>query len=324
MADEQVATVRRFNRFYTRHIGVLDGHALASSISMSLSEGRVLFELTRSAELSAAELGDALDIDAGYLSRILRGFESKGWITRRASPSDGRRRTIRLTAAGRRAYAKVDAIANEHTAAQLSSLSSQQRDRLVTAMRDIEAIWGGGDGGDGAAADRASCSLRTHGPGDLGWILQRHGEFYAANHGFEGGFEALVAEIVSRFARTFDERYERLWIAEVDGERAGSIALMRSDVGPQTGQLRLLLVEPFARGRGVGAALVRECLRFAGAVGYERVRLETESSLAAAARLYERFGFARVETRDNRLFAVRGRGASTVEIWEHVGTARDV
>ncbi len=288
----RVEAVRRFNRFYTRRIGVL-GEGLASS-PFSLTEARVVYELARRGEATAAELGRDLGLDAGYLSRLLRGFERRGLLRRRPSESDGRRSLLGLTPEGEAAFAELDAGTRREVGALLSALPEEEQDRLVGAMRAIEGVLGAPPEG------RASYLLRPHGPGDLGWVVQRHGALYAREYGWDERFEALVAEIAAKFLRELDPRRERCWIAERDGEPVGSVLLARES--DETAKLRLLLVEPRARGLGIGSRLVEECVRFARGTGYRRVTLWTNDVLRAARRIYEEAGFRLVREEPHHSF----------------------
>ena len=279
--DGRVEAVRRFNRFYTQKIGVLDEGLLHSPYS--LTEVRVLYELAHRDRPVAAGLGKELGLDAGYLSRILRGFRAKGLVDRRPSDSDGRQSVLSLTARGRRALAPLEARASEEIAALLKRLPEPRQIRLVGAMRIIESVL------EPFAGSQAPYLLRQHQPGDMGWVVQRHGELYAEEYGWNERFEALVAAIVARFIERFDPRRERCWIAERDGERLGSVFLVK-DSG-LTARLRMLLVEPEARGLGIGSRLVDECVRFARQAGYRRIRMWTQSILLAARKIYRRAGF---------------------------------
>jgi DNA-binding MarR family transcriptional regulator/GNAT superfamily N-acetyltransferase len=277
--ERRVAAVRRFNRFYTSRIGVL--HYLGSDFS--LAEVRVLYELAHRADPPAAtELCRDLGVDAGYLSRLLRGFERRRLITRTRSEIDGRRSHVALTAAGRAAFAPLGARSHDEIAALLAPLAEPDQQRLVEAMQTIEGILGGRD-------RTPPFTLRPHRPGDMGWVVQRHGALYAEEYGWDERFEALVAGIVAKFIEHYDAARERCWIAEKDGERVGSVFLVRRSA--TVAQLRLLLVEPRARGLGVGTHLVAECERFARDVGYRTIVLWTNSVLLAARRIYEAAGY---------------------------------
>jgi DNA-binding MarR family transcriptional regulator/N-acetylglutamate synthase-like GNAT family acetyltransferase len=262
--DRRVAAVRRFNRFYTRQIGILDEAYLGSATS-------------------ASELRAELGLDAGYASRILAAFERRGLIERRTSDADARRSLIRLTARGQQAFATLDVAAREQIGALIGRLAVADQTKLVQAMTIIEDLLSHSGSREGALV------LRAHRSGDLGWVVQRHGELYRQEYGWDERFEALVAAIVARFVDKLDERRERAWIAELDGERVGCVfCVARSKT---IAQLRLLLVEPSARGRGLGTRLVAECVAFARAAGYRKLMLWTNSVLVDARRLYERAGF---------------------------------
>jgi DNA-binding MarR family transcriptional regulator/predicted N-acetyltransferase YhbS len=280
--DDRVAAMRRFSRFYTRRIGVLQARFLDSPFS--LAEARVLYELAQRARPTASELGQALGLDAGYLSRILAGFESRGLLGRRPSPSDGRRSLLRLTAKGRRAFASLDRRSRDETAALLAPLAAGEQGRLVGALQTVERLLGGVP-----VAAGGPYVLRSLRPGDIGWVVHRHAVLYAREYGWDERFEALVAGIAAKFIAGHDPARERCWIAERDGEIVGSVLLVRQS--RTVAKLRLLLVEPAARGHGIGARLVDECIRFARQAGYRRIMLWTNDVLAAARRLYEKAGF---------------------------------
>ncbi len=290
--DRRVDAVRRFNRFYTQKIGVLREGLLGSPFS--LAESRVLYELAHRHEPTAAALAADLGLDAGYLSRILRGFERRGLIGRRASQSDGRQSLLSLTARGREAFAPLDAGARVEIAAVLTRLPEAEQGRLVDAMQAIEDLLGP------EPSSRAPYLLRPHRPGDMGWVVQRHGALYAREYGWDESFEALVAEIVAKFVRHYDPKRERCWIAEKDGENVGSVFVVRQS--KTVAKLRLLLVEPKARGLGLGGRLVDECIRFARQVGYRKLTLWTNDVLHAARRIYERAGFRLVRRERHRSF----------------------
>jgi DNA-binding MarR family transcriptional regulator/N-acetylglutamate synthase-like GNAT family acetyltransferase len=300
--DRRIADLRRFNRFYTQKIGVLQEGLLKSPFS--LTEARVLYELAREEQLTATRLGTQLGLDPGYLSRILRGFERRGLIRRTRSSTDRRLGLLSLTAQGLAAFAPLDARSHDQIGVMLHDLSEDEQIRLVAAARMIERLLGPGSG------DRAPYLLRPHRPGDLGWVTQRHGALYAQEYGWDMRFEALVAEIVAKFIRNFDPRRECCWIAEKDDENVGSVVLVEE--AATAAKLRLLLVEPKARGLGIGARLVQECLHFARQAGYRTVRLWTNSVLVAARRLYERAGFRLIEAQPHCSFGHELIG----EIWE--------
>jgi DNA-binding MarR family transcriptional regulator/N-acetylglutamate synthase-like GNAT family acetyltransferase len=272
--DSRVASVRAFNRFYTRRIGLLG--------SQPLPQARVLFELGQRPTTAVADLRRVLDLDAGYLSRLLAGLEADGLVVRRRSAADARRHEVSLTAAGVAKYADLDARSAADIRALLHTLSDDDQRRVLAAMHTVE------DALDGAAGPRG-VTVREPRPGDLGWAVQRHGALYAEEYGWDETFEALVARIVADFAEHRDPARERAWIAEVAGERVGCVFCTRQD--DAVAKLRLLLVEPDARGMGVGARLVDECLRFARRAGYEAITLWTNDVLHAARRIYERAGF---------------------------------
>ena len=281
----QVDEVRAFNRFYTPEVGALDRTLLHSPFS--LTEVRVLYEIANGAGVTATGLAELLRIDAGYLSRIIRRFQERRLIRRERSPLDGRESRLSLTAAGRRAFAKLNRLAQTEVTRRLEPLSLHNRSRLVEAMRVIRDILE-------PAPDRTTgarpVELRAPRPGDLGWIVHRHGVLYAEEFGWDQRFEGLVAGIVAAFAAKNDAATERCWIADSQGEPVGSVFLVRRS--PRVAQLRLLLVEPSARGLGVGARLVDECINFAREAGYRKLMLWTHSNLIAARQIYARRGFA--------------------------------
>jgi DNA-binding MarR family transcriptional regulator/GNAT superfamily N-acetyltransferase len=287
-----VEAVRRFNRFYTRQIGVLEEGLLRSPFS--LAEARVLYELAQRDQPTAAELCKELGLDAGYLSRILRGFARRGLVEKRPSSTDGRQSLLALSADGRAAFGLLQRAARDQIGALLEPLSGDGQGRLLQAMRTIESLLGA------APEPKVPYLLRPHQPGDLGWIVHRHGLLYAEEYGFDEQFEALVAEIVAQFARQHDPRRERCWIVERDGAPVGSVMLVRQS--DEVAKLRLLLVEPAARGLGIGARLVQECERFARRAGYRKVTLWTNSVLHAARRIYEQAGYRLVHEEAHHSF----------------------
>jgi DNA-binding MarR family transcriptional regulator/GNAT superfamily N-acetyltransferase len=291
--EQQIETVRRFNRFYTRQIGLLQDGYLESPYS--LTEVRVLYELAHRAQATASVLGKDLGLDASYLSRILRRFEARGLIAREASSADGRQKVLRLTDVGKRAFAPLDARARDDVAAMLQTLTTPERDRLVNAMRTVEGVLG-----QGPALRNELYLLRPHRPGDMGWVVHRHGVLYAQEYGWDEQFEALVASIVAEFIQNFDPKWERCWIAERDGENIGSIFLVRQS--DDVAKLRLLLVEPSARGLGLGTRLVNECVAFARLAGYGKLTLWTNDVLRAARRIYEGAGFRLVHQAPHHSF----------------------
>ena len=280
----RIEAVRRFNRFYTRQIGVLQEHLLASPFS--LTEARVLYEVAHHDDTTARALGAALQLDAGYLSRILDTFRKRGLIERAPSATDGRQRLLRVTRRGRQAFATLDGQSTRSVRALLLPRADEAQARLIDSMRTIEAILG-------AQQPTPPYVVRSPRPGDMGWVVQRHGAIYAREYGWDATFEALVAEIVAKFIRQFDPKHEHCWIAERDGLNVGCVFLVRKT--RTVGQLRLLLVEPSARGLGIGARLVEECSRFARRVGYRRIVLWTNSVLHTARRIYEAAGYRLTE-----------------------------
>jgi DNA-binding MarR family transcriptional regulator/GNAT superfamily N-acetyltransferase len=281
---ERVAAVREFNRFYTSVIGVLREGLLETPYS--LTEARVLFELGRLDSAGAAELRRLLDIDAGYLSRMLARFESDGLLTRSRSASDARRRSIRLSRRGRRVVKTLDARSAAKVGDLLAQLPEPEQRRLLGAMGAIRGILE-------ESEQSGSVSLRPPRPGDLGWVVHRHGALYAQEYGWSEKFEALVAGVVAEYASRRDRRLQRAWIAELDGEPVGCVLCMRKD--EKVAQLRLLLVEPGARGIGVGSRLVEECVGFARGAGYERIVLWTNDVLRSARPIYEAAGFELID-----------------------------
>lgn len=301
-SDSDVSAVRAFNRFYTKKLGVLDQHLLKSPFS--LSEARVLYELAQGEGLSAKEIAATLGLDPGYLSRIVQSFDEKGLLTRTPLPSDRRQQLLGLTAKGRQSFAKLDRSSQSEIAAMLDELTGRDRDRLVQAMATIEDVL------EPRAMLRSAVLLRSHRPGDIGWVVSRHGAVYAEEYGWDISFEALVAEITAQFLRAFDPEREHCWIAEIDGEPVGSIFLVKGT--DDVAKLRLLLVEKKARGLGVGRALVEQCIRFAREKNYQTVVLWTQSILTAARDIYRRAGFQLVAEEPHRSFGVDLMG----ETWE--------
>ena len=290
--EQRVEAARRFNRFYTRTIGVLREGAYKSPFS--LTEVRVLYELAHRDQPTATALGRDLGLDAGYLSRILRGFERRGLVLKTRSAADGRQSHLALTAQGRKVFAPLNARSHDEVAALLGGLSSAAQGRLVGAMQTIERLLGDRE------EPHAPYVLRSPQPGDLGWVVHRHGAVYAQEYGYDAQFEALVAGIVAQFVQRLDPKRERCWIAEQRGEVVGSVFLVARS--KTVAQLRLLLVEPNARGSGLGTRLVSECVRFARQTVYRKVMLWTQSELRAARRLYEAAGFRMVRKEKNHSF----------------------
>jgi DNA-binding MarR family transcriptional regulator/GNAT superfamily N-acetyltransferase len=291
---QRIEAVRRFNRFYTRQIGLLREGLLRSPFT--LAEARVIYELAQRAQTTATELGQELGMDAGYLSRIVRELEGRGLIERRPSDLDRRRQLLSLTDRGREAFAELDTASRGEIEALLVALPVEDQRRLEASMRVIERVLGAGP------EPRVPYLLRPPRSGDFGWVVHRHGVLYAEEYGWDETFEALVAEIVADFIRNFDPKRERAWIAERDGENVGSVFLVRHPEREGVAKLRLLLVEPKARGLGIGRRLVQECTRFARQAGYRAITLWTNSVLEAARRIYEREGYRLVHSEPHHSF----------------------
>lgn len=283
--EQRVGAVRRFARFYTRRIGLLDEGLLDSPFS--LSQARVLYELAQQREATATALASALDIDHGYLSRILRGFEERDLIVRRRDKSDGRQVVISLTTKGHKAFASLDHRSQRETGGLLKHLDDAEQVRVVTAMETIERLIGRD------AAPERRVTLRSHQPGDMGWVVARHGALYAAEYGWSSHIEAITAEIVSGFLKTSDPARERCWIAEIDGEPVGSIFLVRDS--DEVARIRLLIVDPKGRGLGIGRMLVEASIAFARNAGYRKITLWTHAVLTAARAIYQKQGFRLIE-----------------------------
>lgn len=280
-----VSSVRQFNRFYTKQIGLLRRGYLESPFS--LTEVRILFELAHRKYPVAAELAKDLRLDPGHLSRLLANFEKRGLLIRKPSGTDARQSHLLLTKRGRKAFAPLETRSEKETAAMLNQLSPSDRKRLVDAMHTIENLLGA------PPPALPGYVLRPHRPGDMGWVVHRHGALYAAEYGWDEHFEALVAEIVAKFVQNFDPKRERCWIADQGGANIGSVFLVKKS--DRVAKLRLLLVEPSARGLGLGKRLVNECIRFARRAGYRKITLWTQSNLLAARNIYEKAGFRLVK-----------------------------
>jgi DNA-binding MarR family transcriptional regulator/N-acetylglutamate synthase-like GNAT family acetyltransferase len=288
----RVEAVRRFNRFYTQQIGVLQKGLLDSPFS--LVEVRVLYELAHRQDPTASELAADLGLDAGYLSRILRGFKQRGLIARKSSESDARRSHLSLTSQGQQTFASLNARAREEVSAVVNKLIPADQESLVESMQIIERLLGS------ESKNHVPYIIRPHQHGDMGWVVHRHGVLYAQEYGWDQQFEALVAEIVAKFLRHYDPKREHCWIAERNGEIVGSVFLCKRS--KTVGQLRLLLVEPKARGLGIGARLVAECVRFARQAGYKKITLWTNDVLHAARHIYQRAGFQLVHEAPHHSF----------------------
>jgi DNA-binding MarR family transcriptional regulator/GNAT superfamily N-acetyltransferase len=280
-SEERIGTVRQFNRFFTRQIGVLREGLLHSPYS--LTEARILFELGQSNQVTASKLGRELGLDAGYLSRILARLEQQGLLEKVRSENDGRQLLLSLTAAGREAFALLDQRSREEVSEMLEDLGEEDQQHLLKAMQTIESLLSNG------FKFSEPFVLRPHEPGDMGWVTHRHGVLYAQEYGWDEHFEALVAQIVADFINHYNPARERCWIAEMDGEIIGSVFVVQSS--ETVAKLRLLLVEPKARGLGLGTRLVEECIRFARRRGYQKLMLWTNSILLEARHIYEKTGF---------------------------------
>ena len=305
-SKSQIASVRRFNRFYTREVGALRKNFLDTP--WSLGEMRVLFEIANGAEVTASDIAKALDFDAAYLSRMLARFEKDGLVTRTRSDADGRVSYLGLSTKGRTRFAAANARQLEQTTTMLARLGGAEREWLVGAMQAIEALVAGEVAGD-------SCTLRDPAPGDLGWMVKRHGELYFEEYGWSGPFEGMCARIVSDFVANFDAKLEKCWIAVMCGEPVGCVMLVKDD--PKAGKadvarIRLLLLDPKARGMGLGRRLAEECVAFARAKGYRRVTLWTHAELTAARAIYAKLGFRKTgqESHDD------WGGKATSEFWD--------
>ncbi|PIG91912.1 helix-turn-helix domain-containing GNAT family N-acetyltransferase [Gloeocapsopsis sp. IPPAS B-1203] len=299
---EQIEAVRRFNRFYTQQIGVLHEGILKSSFS--LTEARIIYELAHYEKLTATQIANKLDLDAGYLSRILREFKKRGLIDKQPSETDGRQTILCLTEQGQNSFTMLNACSHDEIGAILDKLSTAEQSRLIKAMQVIEELLGT------RLEQKVPYILRLHQPGDLGWIVHRHGVLYAEEYGWNEQFEALVASIVAEFVQNYDSKRERCWIAERDDEIVGSVCLVtQSD---EVAKLRLLFVEPKVRGLGIGTRLVNECVRFARQAGYSKVTLWTNNILLAARHIYEVVGFRLVHEEEHDSFGHHLIG----EVWE--------
>lgn len=306
-SQSQINAVRRFNRFYTREVGVLRKNFLDTP--WSLAEMRVLFEIANGERVTAGDVGKALDLDAAYLSRMLKGFEKDGLLTRVRSKTDARVSFLALTAKGKKQFAAANERQLAQTTGMLAKLKPAERQRLVSAMAEIETLLG-----EPVKAER-KIVLRDPAPGDLGWIIERHGVIYGEEYGWSGPFEGMCAGIVSDFSKNFDPKLEKCWVAEVDGVRAGCVMLVKDDPKAKradVARIRLLLLEPFARGLGLGRKLAEACVNFSRAKGYRRVTLWTHQELTAARAIYARLGFVKTgeESHDD------WGGKATSEFWD--------
>ena len=301
MSEDEIALFRAFTRFYTRKLGVLDQHLLKSPFS--LSEARVLYELAHQDEPIAKEIGGALGLDPGYLSRIVQRLDDEGLISRKPLEQDRRQYSLSLTAKGRQAFAKINRSAHDEVAAMLEPLSGEECNRLTGAMATIERLLEPAD-------SKPSLVLRSHRVGDMGWVVASQARAYAEDYGWDISYEALVAEICAQFIKNYDPAREHCWIAEIGGEPVGSVFLVKSS--DKVAKLRLLRVEKKARGLGVGRALVEQCIRAAREKGYTRMTLWTQSCLLAARGIYRQTGFRKVAEEKHHSFGVDLVG----ETWE--------
>jgi DNA-binding MarR family transcriptional regulator/N-acetylglutamate synthase-like GNAT family acetyltransferase len=303
LLDHNIDRIRSFNRFFTKRIGVLQEGLLHSAYS--LTEVRILFEIANSDAPTASLLCRELDLDAGYLSRILSRFEEQDLTTRVRSERDGRQYLIRLTQKGKDIFSELDRRSREEAAGILKELTERERQRLLSSMDEIEKILG-----RKSVPFSETFFLRNHRPGDMGWVTYRHGVLYAQEYGWDESFEALVAEITADFIKQYKPKWDRCILAEMNGEIAGSVFVVRSS--DTTAKLRLLLVEPKARGFGLGSRLVQECVAFARSAGYEKLVLWTNSILVDARKIYAKAGFQMVEQEAHHSFGKELVG----ETWE--------
>src|SRR4051794_22950013 len=300
--EARVAAVRHFTRFYTPLIGVFEEHYLKTPFS--LTEGRGLYELAHRDAITASELAADLGLDHGYLSRILRRFGEAGLVAKKRAPDDARQSLITITAKGRKAFAPLNKASRDQVAALLAKLSPADQEHVIGAMRQVERLLGARKPGSNPII------LRPHRPGDMGWVTSANATIYAQEYGWDITYEALVAKITAEFIENFDPKRERCWIAEMDGERVGSVFVVRKS--DRTAKLRLLIIDPRARGQGLGKRLVEECLRFAKDSGYTSMTLWTQSILTAARGIYARAGFTLVAQEPHHSF-----GADLIgETWE--------
>ena len=302
MHDDQIAAIRGFSRFYTSKIGIIEPKLLDSP--WTLQEARIIYEIAQHESCTATDLVRTLGLDAGFLSRTLQGLQRRQIVTRKPSKADGRINEIALTTKGRAAFADLERRSRDEVGALLAALDDRERAAIVNAMATIERVL------EPPAQKPAGFLLRSHRPGDIGWIVSRHGAVYAQEYGWDISFEALAAEITAQFLRTYQPAREHCWIAEVDGEPAGSIFLVKAS--DDVAKIRLLLVDKKARGLGVGRALVEQCIRFARDAGYCSITLWTQSILVAARGIYQRAGFRLVKQEKHHSFGVDLVG----ETWE--------
>lgn len=298
----RVEAVRHFSRFYTKKIGTLNESLHQSPFS--LTEARVVYELAHHDETTATELGQELGLDSGYLSRMVSRFHKEGLVEKRPSPSDGRQSLLSLTPRGETEFSKINASSRNEIGAMLATLADEEQEQLVQSLSTVERLLGD------RAPRKVPYLLRPHQPGDMGWVVHRHAVLYAQEYGWNEQFEALVAEIVADFLKNYDPRWERCWMAEMEGEIVGSVFVVKGS--ERVAKLRLLLVEPTGRGYGIGSRLVEECIRFARQAGYKTLTLWTNSVLSTARHIYQRAGFELVDEEPHHSF-----GADLVgQTWE--------
>jgi DNA-binding MarR family transcriptional regulator/GNAT superfamily N-acetyltransferase len=294
--DQRIAAARRFNRFYTRQIGVLRKNFLDSPYS--LGEARVIYEIASDTAPTASDIGRALDLDAGYLSRVLRNFERRGLVERKVSAKDARQSHLALSARGRKAYKVLDDLSQSDIGAMLDKLSPTDQSRLIEAMHTIETLLDPQPAAKPAAAKPRGYKLREPVPGDFGWIVKRHAELYAQEYKWREPFEGVCAQIVADYVNNHDAKRERCWVAEMDGENVGCIFVAKDT--DDVARIRLLLVDPKARGLGLGARLTEEAVRFAREAGYKKMTLWTHSVLKAARHIYQKSGFKLMRTEKHK------------------------
>jgi DNA-binding MarR family transcriptional regulator/GNAT superfamily N-acetyltransferase len=302
VSPAQVKALRGFNRFYTQRIGVLDPYLGGE---LSLTEVRVLYELAHRDQPTATELGRDLTLDTGYLSRILRRFEARGWLARVPSPADARQSLLQLTEAGHAAFAPLQQKSRDEAADLLATLPAASREKLIAAMGTVRQLLD-----PAPATSTRTVLLRDPRPGDMGWVVMQHGEIYALEYGFTSEFEGLVAGIAAKYIERFDPAWEKGWIAEIDGERVGSVFVVRRSA--TVAKLRLLILTPAARGHGLGARLTDECIAFARSKGYRKLVLWTQSNLLAARAIYQSRGFRLVKSEPHNAYGQK----LVAETWE--------
>ena len=301
--SEKIEAVRHFNRFYTKQTGALNEGLLESPFS--LTEARVIYELANRKKATATDLGNELGLDAGYLSRTVRGFEKRKLIRKESSDKDARQSILSLTARGQKEFESLNQLSSNQIEELLNDLSPVEQTRLLAAMKVIEELLGANP-----TEERFSYILRLPQAGDMGWVVQSNGALYAQEYGWDESYEALVAQIVAEFVKSYDPRKERCWIAEKDGGNVGSVFLVKKS--ETVAKLRLLIVDPKARGLGIGKRLVDECTRFARQAGYKKITLWTNSVLLAARSIYQKAGYELIKSETHHRFGKNLVG----ETWE--------